>query len=258
MFEEEQVSSYVSVKLSNNAFNEENYVVRVPRDTVSVNGIVSEIAAGYPSIDPYVIIHALELVKAKTLELLQQGRSVDIMELGTMYIKPTGTVTRDNPQVTDLPSLSLAFTPSTAAKEALAKVSANSFMISDSAPQIQLFYDLRFHLEWQCYASSAIRVTGAKMKLAENDDGSYMEDNGVWFAPYDSSTGSYDPDQSEWMPVAGDDIYTNYPKKLEFFAPAGLVTGNQYYLIIRSTYLGKDQQRKTYVEGVSPYAITIL
>lgn len=258
MFEEEQVASYVSVKLSNNAFNDENYVVRVPRDTVSVNGIVSEIAAGYPSIDPYVIIHSLELVKAKTLELLQQGRAVDIMELGTMYIKPTGTVTRDNPQVTDLPSLSLAFTPSAEAKEALSKVSANSFMISDSSPQIQLFYDLKFKYEWQCYANDAIRITGAKLKLAVNDSGYTLVNNGIWFAPYDSSTGSYDPDQTEWMEVASDTIYTNYPKTLEFFAPAGLVTGDQYYVIIRSTYLSKDEQRKTYVEGVSPSVITVL
>ena len=251
MFEEEQVSSYVSIKLSNNPLpSSDNYVARVPRDTVSVNGIVSEIAAGYPSIDPYVILHSLELVKAKTLELLQQGRSVDIMELGTMYIKPTGTVTKDNPQVSDLPSLSLAFTPSSSAKEALSKVTANSFMISDTAPQIQTVYDLSRKSETQVAAGDPVKVTGAKLKLALNDDGTYATDNGIYFVPSDAS-GEMVTDPSQWIEVVDTSIYTNYPKTLEFFVPTTLTSGVNYFVVVRTTYLGKDEYRKEYVQGAS-------
>ena len=257
MFEEEQVASYVSLKLSNNPLpSSDNYVARVPRDTVSVNGVVSEIIAGYPSIDPYVILHSLELVKAKTLELLQQGRSVDIMELGTMYIKPTGTVTKDNPQVSDLPSLTLAFTPSTSAKEALSKVTANSFMISDTAPQIQLIYDLRLKSDETISAGNPVKVTGAKLKLALNDDGTYATGNGVYFAPL-SSDGGMETDTSKWIEVTDTSIYTNYPKTLEFFVPSGLTTGSEYYVVIRTTYVGKDEVRQEYVEGASLYSVIV-
>lgn len=257
MFEQEQVASYVSVKLSNNAFNPDNYVVRVPRDTVSVNGIVSEIAAGYPSIDPYVILHSLELVKAKTLELLQQGRAVDVMELGTMYLKPTGTVTRDNPQVTDLPSLTLQFTPSAAAKEAIAEVSSNSFMINDSAPEIQTVYDYATMTEGQLTPSSVVRVTGAKMKVAVDESGYYLTDNGVWFVPPDTN-GDPNMDEGSWIKAGESGLITNYPKKLEFYTPSGIATGTSYYICIRSTYLGKDSYRKTYVQGISPSAYAVV
>ena len=252
MFEQEQVASYVSVKLSNNAFNPDNYVVRVPRDTVSVNGVVSEIAAGYPSIDPYVILHSLELVKAKTLELLQQGRAVDIMELGTMYLKPTGTVTRDNPQVSDLPALSLQFTPSAATKQAIAEVSSNSFMINDSAPEVQAVLDYNYKEEGVITPGGFIRITGAKMKVAIEDGGRrYYDNNGIWFVP-DMGDGTPNPDTSTWIEVAAASVITNYPKKIECFVPSNVIAGSYYFIRIETTYLGKDSFRKTSVSGYSP------
>lgn len=254
MFEQEQVESYVSMKLSNNAFNEENYICRVPRDTVSMNGIVSEIVAGYPSIDPYVIMHSAELIKAKILELLKQGRSVDVLELGTMYLKPQGTVTRNNPQVTDLPSLGLEFTPSSGAKEAIAEVTGISFMINDSAPEIQMLYGLPSMSEGYLVAGSFVRVTGAKMKVAVDTSLGYAqfeENNGIYFVP---ATASGEPitDRSSWVLIDPTTLYTNYNKRLEFQAPETLSSATDFFLYIETTYLSKDERRKTAVGAYSP------
>ena len=253
MFEQEQVASYVSMKLSNNAFNEENYVCRVPRDTVSMNGIVSDIVAGTPSLDAYVIMHSAELIKSKIIELLKEGRAVDVLELGTMYLKPQGTVTRNNPQVTDLPSLGLSFTPSTEAKEAIAEVSGISFMINDSSPEIQTIVNLSTQEEGVLIPSTPIKVSGAKMKLAIDDSGAYETDNGIYLVPLDSD-GNPDPDRATWQNIDASGVYTNYAKKLEFWLPSSgfLVTGNEYYIAIETTYLSKDERRKTSVIGYSP------
>lgn len=250
MFEQEQVASYVSMKLSNNAFNDENYIARVPRDTVSVNGIVSEIVAGTSSLDAYVILHAAELLKAKILELLTQGRSVNVLELGTMYLKPTGTVTKDNPQVSDLPGLTLEFTPSTAAKEAIAEVSGISFMINDSAPEIQTLLNLKTQEESVLSAGAPVRVTGAKMKMAVNESGSFEADNGIWIVPA-LADGTPDTNTADWIAVDAGDVFTNYAKKLEFWLPSTLITGTSYFIRISTTYLSKDERRKTAVASYS-------
>ena len=257
MFEQEQVASYVSMKLSNNAFNEENYICRVPRDTVSMNGIVSDIVAGTPSIDAYVIMHAAELIKSKILELLQQGRSVDVLELGTMYLKPQGTVTRSNPQVADLPSLGLQFTPSAEARAAIAEVSGISFMINDSSPEIQAVLDLVSMTEGEIRSGEPVRITGAKMKLAIDDDGAYESGNGIYLVP-PLESGEPDTDPDNWISVLASGIITNYAKKIEVWMPTGISAGSSYYLYIESTYLSKSERRKTAVGGYSPSAYSVV
>lgn len=256
MFEQEQVSSYVSMRLSNNAFNEENYVCRVPRDTVSMNGIVSEITAGTSSIDAYVIMHSAELIKAKILELLKQGRAVDVLELGTMYLKPKGTVTRSNPQVTDLPELGLNFTPSTEAKEAIAEVAGISFMINDSSPEISTVLDLNTATEGVLTAGGFLRITGDKLKVALDDSGELEADNEIAFVPVDSS-GDPDPDTGNWVYLDGTKVVTNYNKKLEIWVPTTLSSSASYLIYVQSTYLGKNERRKVAVSAYSPVAYTV-
>lgn len=257
MFEQEQVASYVSMKLSYNAFNpDENYIARVPRDTVSMNGIVSEIVAGNVSLDAYVIMHSAELIKAKILDLLQQGRAVDVLELGTMYLKPDGTVPKDNPQVTDLPSLTLEFTPSAEAKAAIAEVSGISFMINDSAPEVQGVFDIATRTEGVLSKGEPVRVTGAKMKLALDESGNFETDNGVYFVPMQSD-GTPNTNQGTWIEINPVSIWTNYAKKLEFWTPSSLASGEQYFIRIETTYLDKNTRRKSAVGSYSPSAYLV-
>lgn len=128
MFVEKPAESAVSVFLTASAFDEDTYVVRVARNAVNLDNIVSDIIANYPSLDPYVINHAVELVKDQIIKYLKEGRAVDVLELGTLYPAAKGTVSRANPQVSSLPDLTLRFKPSKQALSALSAVKPVSFM----------------------------------------------------------------------------------------------------------------------------------
>ena len=251
LFEQKTTGSNVAVRLSNNSFDESTYFVRVPRDKVDIDNIVSEIAAGYPSLDPYVIIHSIELVKEQILKFLQQGKAVDVFDLGTMYLAPSGTVTKDNPQVSDLPSISLKFTPSSSAKEAISGITANSFMISDPSPQVSTVYDLyRMAEDWTVSAGQPARLTGGNLKLGDTAD-----DN-VFFVPQTSS-GEPDPDTINWIEVSASSIWTNTPARLEFWVPATLSSSTKYYIYIHSTYLAGGRSRKVAVSSYSPEVVSV-
>ena len=67
MFEEKTTESQVSLSLSANNLDASTYIARVPRKPLGMENIVSDIAASYPSLDPYVISHAAELIKHQIL-----------------------------------------------------------------------------------------------------------------------------------------------------------------------------------------------
>ena len=254
IFEQVTTGSNVAVKLSNNSFDDSTYFVRVPRDKVTLDNIVSEITSGYPSIDPYVIVHSANLLREQILKFLTQGKAVDILELGTMYLSPEGTVTRDNPQVSDLPTINLKFTPSSSAKEAISGITANSFMISDSSPQISVVTDLyRMQADGCVTPGQMVRITGGNLKV----DAESVASNGIWFAPA-LSTGEPDPDTSTWLAVELSFLARNTNKTLEFHCPSGLTSGSSYFIVITSTYLAGGRTRKTPVTGYSPEELLAL
>ena len=74
MYNEKTTESAVSLTLSANAFDSSTYIARVPQKALGLENIVSEIAKRYPSIDPYVINHAAELLKEQILSFIKEGR----------------------------------------------------------------------------------------------------------------------------------------------------------------------------------------
>ena len=262
MFQEEAVQSYVSATLANNAFNENNYVVRVPFTTVSTNGVITEIAQDYPSIDPYVIQHSLELVKEKILALLKQGRSVDVLELGTLYLKPDSTVTKDDPTITDMPSMKVAFRVNSTTRDALADVSISSFMVSDSSPSLGTIRSLKDgNTDGNLYKGYLVEIKGTNLKLPaeviDTDDPDQSgNDSGVFFVPLLNS-GEPDTDEDNWIQVTGY-FEKNTPSYLQFYIPDGATSGTSYYLAVRTNYLSATQTRKSYLTSYSSDIIAVI
>lgn len=260
MFQEEAVESFVSAKLNVNTFSNDNYVVRVPFTTVSTNGVITEIAQDYPSIDPYVIQHSLELAKAKILQLLKQGRSVDVLELGTLYLKPDSTVPLDDPTVSEMPSMKVAFRVNAATRAALADVSISSFMISDPAPTIGTVTSLYDGSEaGTVYKGYLVQLKGQNLKLpaevAGNGTGNDENESGVYFVP-PTDAGTPDPDESEWVKVTGY-FAKNTETYLQFYPPASLSAGSEYFIAVRTNYLTATTYRKSYLTGYTENAMIV-
>ena len=262
MFTEESVDSYVSAKLSTNAFNDDNYVVRVPFTTVSTNGIITEIANDYPSIDPYVIQHSLELVKAKILQLLKQGRSVDVLELGTLYLKPDSTVKKLDPTVSEMPSLSVKFRVNSATRSALADVTISSFMISDPSPVLAEITNMQDgNTDGVLYLNYMVQVKGQNLKLpddavTETAHGVSTTVGGIYFVPIEDD-GTPSDDWSEWIEVTGY-LAKNTPSYLQFYPPASVTTGIEYFICVRTNYLSATTTRKEMLEGYTANTITVI
>ena len=253
MFEQKTTDGYVSVKLSQNSFDDSTYVARVPRDKVNLDNIVSDIAAGYPSLDPYVIIHAAELLKSQILKYLQQGKAVDVLELGTMYLAAKGTVGKDNPQVSDLPGISLKFTPSSAAKEAVSALSANSFMVSDPAPQISAVTSLYDgNTDGTLYQSYPVRLTGGKLKVDVDN-----EDSGIFFVPV-TSAGTPSTEENTWIEVDTDYLPRNTASTLEFYIPSSVSVDTEYFIAVRTSYISASQTRSAPVTGYTANTVTVV
>ena len=255
MFTEEPVDSYVSAKLSANAFNDQNYVVRVPFTTVSTNGIITEIAQDYPSIDPYVIQHSLELVKAKILELLKQGRSVDVLELGTLYLKPNSTVQKTDPTVSEMPSLTVKFRVNAATRSALSDVSISSFMISDPTPTIGSITSLYDgNDEGTLYQGYLVQLKGQNLKLPDaavnNSTGNDETYSAIYIVPVQDD-GTPNTDEAYWKKVTGY-IAKNTDTYLQFYAPDDISLHTEYYIAVRSDYLTATTYRKVPLTGYSP------
>ena len=251
MFNEKETEGVVSVALTENTFGAGSYVVRVNRNTVELNDIVSDITAGSSSLDPYTIEHAVGLVKEKILKYLKEGRAVDVMGLGTLYPVAKGAVTRVNPQVADLPGLTLRFKPSKEAKAAIAAVRPASFMVRSPAPEITSIISLKDGSDaGTLYKGYSVRIKGTKLKVA-GDAG------GVFFVPPDAEC-LPNIDESTWIKAA-DSSYLplNHPETLEFRAPDELEQGALYFIAVRTAYSPSGRLRKDAVVGFSARPVAI-
>lgn len=250
LFSQKETESSINMTLIANPFDDSTYYGRVPRKTVDIDNIVSEISADYPSLDPYVIIHSAELLKEQILKFLKEGKAVNVLELGTIYISAKGTIGKANPQVTDLPSLTLKFLPSKSALASLDCLNAESFMISDPSPQITKIVSLKDGSEeGVLHAGYPARLTGSKLKVAGTG-------SGIFLVP-PASDGSPDTDEDSWIAVDTSYLPRNTARTLEFYLPQTVTTGSSYFIAVRTAYISATEQRKEPVTGYSTETVTV-
>ena len=91
MYNEKTAESRASLNLTACNLDAGVYVAHVPRNLLGPESIVSDIAASYPSLDPYVINHAAELIKHQILSYIKEGKSVNILDICTVYPAPRPT-----------------------------------------------------------------------------------------------------------------------------------------------------------------------
>lgn len=250
MFNQTNVKSSVSLKLSTNVLCKDSYVARVPRSNVKLEDILSEISKDYPSLDPFVINHSAELIKKQILKFIKAGKSVNILELGTLYLAPEKTVTNVNPQVEDLPPLTLKFSPSKQILKSIEGISAESFMISNSTPQISEIISLKDgNKEGILYKGFGVRLNGSKLKVA----GDF---SGIFFVPQ-KENGDLEEDKSLWIQVDSSYLPHNTQKCIEFNIPQNAETEKSYYIAVRTSFITTTTFRKESLTGISLISVKI-
>lgn len=239
----ENSSSILSVTLHENKFtNDGTYYATVSRNTATFKNILSEIAEDNKGMDPFMLQFAAILIQKKILKMLEQGKAVNVLDLGTMYIAMKCNA-KGKSDVTGNGNFYIKFTPSALANEAISSLGVDKIVYADGSPEITETADLSTGKEdGTLSAGKPCRIRGGRLKIG--GDGS-----GLFFAPVDSE-GKMNADESSWSEVEGKALFRNKPTELNFFVPAALTSGG-YKIVLRTAYLSKDRSRKSVVETIS-------
>ena len=127
----ENSSSILSVTLHENNFTKDgSYYATVTRNTASFKNILSEIAEDNKGMDPYMLQFAAILMQKKILKLLEQGKAVNVLDLGTMYIAMKCNA-KGKSDVSDNGNFYIKFSPTPLADSALAKLTVDKIVYAD-------------------------------------------------------------------------------------------------------------------------------
>ena len=233
----EKSKTKLSVTLFNSGIIKDGeHVGKVSRTVVSLENLIAGIIEENSGIDPLLIQHSAFLLKKQILKMLSQGKAVNLLDIGTVYIGLKGTVKGNNPKSSDLSELKLNFTPSSEAKESLKNVAIDKVVFSDNAPKIQSITDLwTKSINSQITMGKTCIIKGRKLKLGGN---SYS----ISFIKLDK-TGKADLSSA---PVIVDEskITKNTNGVLQFFVPESLDKNAFYKIRISTSYINKYKSRK--------------
>lgn len=79
------------------------------------------------------------LLRNAILELLKSGKAEDLLEMGTLYIKPSSSMDSLNPSINDVPDMTLSFTPSDIALEAVKGVTVGLTLLQQTSLRWKAF-----------------------------------------------------------------------------------------------------------------------
>ena len=239
----ENSSSILSVTLHGNNFTKDgSYYATVSRNTATFKNILSEIAEDNKGMDPFMLQFAAILIQKKILKLLEQGKAVNVLDLGTMYIAMKCNA-KGKSDVSGSGNFYIKFTPTPLANKAIASLSVDKIVYADGSPEITRIEDLSdAESERTLTKGKPCRITGSRLKLGG-------ENWGIYFAPVDSE-GKMNSDESSWAKVDESNLFRNKPSELNFFVPDSLSEGS-WKIVLRTSYLGKGTSRKTMLETES-------
>ena len=115
---------------------------KVKRNTAFIGNIVSKILEHNKVLDRETLLYSAGLFRNAILELLKSGKAVDLLEMGVLYIKPNGSIDSETPDIEDIPKMTLSFTPSDIAIEAVKDVTAGADISTTNEPLLSALYNI--------------------------------------------------------------------------------------------------------------------
>lgn len=211
---------------------------RFERDIISVENLVSRIQEKNPGADAIIINTGISYIKREILAALKEGKAVNLLDLGELYIGATGSTASDSAtDIADL-SLSVKFSPSQLLKETISNVSIKKTVFSDTAPAITKIFNWFTGTETtNLTAGKNVILEGKRLKFGTD------ETSGLFLAPVDEN-GSISDDETTWLNCT-DLVRQNTPKKIDFYLPDTAAAGSSYRIVIVSSYINGSTKRKT-------------
>ena len=210
----ENSSSLVSITLKENKLKKDGtYYATVTRNKASFRNILSEIAEENKGIDPFILQYCAILLQKKILKFLEQGKAVNILDLGTMYIAMEVSA-KSKTEVPQNGKFKVRFSPTKLTNSSLQKLSIDKIVYNDKSPEIDSVTDISTEEENVLSLGAPAKITGANLKLGS-------EESGIYFAAISSDEKL--EDSSTWTRIDDSKVFRNKPAELNFFVPTGEV-----------------------------------
>lgn len=205
-----------------------NYA-KVQRTTAGMNNVIAEVLKTTKVYDAATLTAVSMLFKEAALELLSKGIAVNLLEIVTAYPNALGSISSSNPNLSDIPSLTLGFKPSQDSLEAIRKANVSMAKQEDTSPAITEIEDLFTHKkDGSITKGKPVRLTGRRLKIAGEP-----EKTGLFLAPL-GTNGKIDETESDWIRAADESFFRNTLIYLELTLPEALESGKSYTLVIKT------------------------
>lgn len=239
--------SLLSVTLRKNQLSQEedSYIGRVTRNTVSLENLIASIRQKNEGVSSYMIEHVANLLGDEIICALQNGKSVDVIGLGSLYIAVSGAVRGNNPGESNIPGFKLAFTASAKAQDAMSSIKVDKVVMQNSLPSFdRIVNDFNQREDGILSYGKGLKIQGTKLKISGAD-------SGIFFAPI-TAEGDAAKDEASWIEVDPTTVGTNEPKTLRFYVPDEVEKGGRYSIVVRTRHSGSERELKTLLTSFSP------
>lgn len=248
-FNEDKVGKGNIFLYKNQLGGDGKYIARFERRTINDDTIIARIHERGVGLDDLTVKAVIGLYKKEVVSALGSGESVNMMDLGTLYIRASGVADSKEAAVSAM-TLQPAFTPSKTSVDAVSSVKIGGASISECGPKIDAVVDL-FTGASSLAAGNQMRlskgkvalVRGSSLKVAGNE-------GGVFFCPVNDD-GTPVSDRSQYVRVQQDKLSRNKAGELEFFIPDDLEEGRRYCVLVRSNYMTPKRSLGKYREAYS-------
>ena len=215
----------ISVSIRKLVYEEtETFVGHVSRNTVNIDNLITEICEKNPAYNEYELKKFAKDLKAGILSNLSSAKSVNLLDLGTLYIALSAGMKIAPKTASEVASLTVKFSPSKTLTESVGKLEIDKIVYADSAPLISSVKCL-----WDGVKEKAVKpgklvsITGSRLKLEGAECGLY-------FCPVDED-GEAEADETKWLKCI---VTRNLPKTLEAYIPDNLTPGEKYAVAIKT------------------------
>ena len=250
MLELEKVGKKPNAKLTIKAFK--NYLrggkdsfgrVQAPSERVSLANLAALIADRHAGIEPGLISYVARLLNEEIIRQLRDGKSVEALGLGTLYVAAKGAIKGESPQAGDVQKIVLKFKSSRGAQAELADIKPSLVVAMEALPVFNTVEDLKNHkVNSTLKKGTVVCIKGKRLRL-DGDKPSV----GLYFV---GSTGVE-------TKIAGTDILRNTPSMIEFLLPQTFTAGTYTLKVANQSKLKAGFSKRVAV-GFSEFSVEVV
>ena len=216
--------------------------IQSPSARINISNLSALIADRHSGVEPAMISFVARLLHEETMRQLNEGKSVEVLGLGTVYITTKGSMKGHNPSIDDVPKMVIKFKPSKEAKAKIKNIDGCLIVPITISPIINMVEDMKTKdTTGLIKKGSIIKITGKRLRVEGNKN-----EVGLFFIK----------DTGERIKINNALIIRNEPATLEVILPTDLNIGS-YTIEIVNQGRFKNTFSKTIRKGVSTFSIKV-